>query len=296
MNPLDCPIPIHGQLIDCGFVQLGYFKVIFLGIVQGVTELFPVSSTAHLKVVPSLLGWADPGTPFTGAVQLASFFAVMLYFKKEISNIIYKTVLSVKTKNFHSFEFRLSLGIVLGSIPVGVAGLWLKSLLNAPHSPLRSLEVIGVACLVMGALFLIAEKKCKPVRQFQELTLKDCLLIGFSQVGALIPGVSRSGATITTGLFLGLQRETAAAFSFILGIPVIVAAGAKQIHEMHQAGLSAEGWSLLAVGLFTASLAAFAAVFGLMKYLEKRSTLIFAWYRLVLGAVLLLGSALGFLF
>ncbi|WP_397600432.1 undecaprenyl-diphosphate phosphatase [Silvanigrella sp.] len=287
-----CPVPVHGQLIDCGFVDLGYFKIIILGIVQGITELLPISSTAHLRIVPSFLGWNDPGTPFTGAVQLASFFAVMIYFRKEIYNIFIGTLKSIKTRDFSSTEFRLGIGIIIGTIPVGIMGLMLKSVLNAPNSPLRSLYVIGVACIVMGGLFIIAEKVCKHERDFSKLTFKDCLIVGLSQVAALIPGVSRSGATISAGLFLGLKRETAAAFSFILGVPVIVAAGLKQIHEMHNAGLTSHGWSVLFVGIATASVAAFLAVFGLMKYLEQRSTLIFAWYRLALGVILIVCASL----
>ncbi len=290
-----CPIPVHGQLIDCGFVDLGYFKIIILGIVQGITELLPISSTAHLRIVPAFLGWHDPGTPFTGAVQLASFFAVMIYFRKEIFNIFFGTLKSIKNKDYSSTEFRLGMGIIIGTIPVGIMGLLLKSTLNSPNSPLRSLYVIGIACIIMGALFIIAEKICRHERDFSKLTFKDCILVGLSQVAALIPGVSRSGATISAGLFLGLKRETAAAFSFILGVPVIVAAGLKQIHEMYNAGLTAHGWSVLTVGIVTASIAAFLAVFGLMKYLEQRSTLIFAWYRLALGFILIIGASMGWI-
>lgn len=292
---LACPVPVHGQLIDCGFVDLGYFKIIILGIIQGITELLPISSTAHLRIVPAFLGWQDPGTPFTGAVQLASFFAVMIYFRKEIFNIFNGTLKSIKNKDYSSTEFRLGIGIIIGTIPVGIMGLILKSVLNSPNSPLRSLYVIGVACIVMGALFIIAEKVCKHERDLSKLTFKDCIIVGLSQVAALIPGVSRSGATISAGLFLGLKRETAAAFSFILGVPVIVAAGLKQIHEMYNASMTAQGWSILTVGIITASIAAFLAVFGLMKYLEQRSTLIFAWYRLTLGFILLIGANLGWI-
>jgi len=290
-----CPIPVHGQLIDCGFVDLGYFKVMILGIVQGITELLPISSTAHLRIIPAFLGWQDPGTPFTGAVQLASFFAVMIYFRTEITKIFLGFFQALKQKNFSSVEFRLALGIILGTVPVGLAGLLLKPILNAPGSPLRSLYVIGAACLFMGLLFLLAERYSKHVRSLEQLTFRDCLWVGLFQVGALIPGVSRSGATITAGLFLGMKREVAAAFSFILGVPVIVLAGLKEIHEMHSAGLSSYGWQVLFVGLMTASIAAFFAVFGLMKYLEHRSTLIFAWYRFVLGGVLIVGAAMGWL-
>lgn len=292
---IHCPMPVHGHAIDCGFVDLGYLKIIILGIVQGITELLPISSTAHLRIVPSLLGWHDPGTPFTGAVQLASFFAVMIYFRKEIARILFGFFAATKEKKWQSPDFKIGAGLVVGSIPVGVCGLLLKPILNQPQTPLRSIYVVGAACVIMGLLLLWVEKVSQKKRDFSQLTLKDGVLVGVAQATALIPGVSRSGATLTAGLFLGMTRETAAAFSFILGVPVIVAAGLKEIHELYSAHLSAYGWNLLGVGLLTASVAAFAAVYALMKYLETRSTHIFAWYRVALGLILLAGAGLGWL-
>ena len=290
-----CPIPVHGQAIDCGFVMLGYFKIIILGIVQGITELLPISSTAHMRIVPSLLGWADPGTPFSGAAQLASFFAVMLYFKKELQSIVVDTTKSILQKNFSSHSFKLGVGIILGTIPVCVAGLLLKSILNAPASPLRSIYVIGAASFFMGALLVVCEKTTKPTREYSEITIKDAVLIGIAQMFALIPGVSRSGSTLTAGLFLGLKRETAAAFSFILGVPVITLAGVHEIYVLYKAGLSTHGFEILFAGIATASVSAFIAVFGLLRYLEKHSTYVFAWYRMLLGVGLIVGALMGYL-
>lgn len=290
-----CPVSVHGHPVDCGFVDLGYLKIVVLGIVQGITELLPISSTAHLRIVPSLLGWQDPGTPFTGAVQLASFFAVMIYFRKEIGRILFGSLDAVKEKKWHSPDFKIGVGLIVGTIPVGICGLLFKSMLNRPQTPLRSIYVVGAACVIMGLLLLWVEKIAQKKRDFSQLTLKDGVLVGVAQVGALIPGVSRSGATLTAGLFLGMTRETAAAFSFILGVPVILAAGLKEIHELYLAGLNAHGWNVLGVGLLTASVAAFVAVYALMKYLETRSTHLFAWYRVALGIVLLMGASLGWL-
>lgn len=290
-----CPLPVHGHPVDCGFVDLGYFKVMILGIVQGITELLPISSTAHLRIVPSLLGWHDPGTPFTGAAQLASFFAVMLYFRKEIWNIVSGTWNSIQKKDFSSFDFKLGMGICIATIPVAVLGLLFAPLLNRPGNVMRSLYVIGFASFVMGLLLIFAEKYTKRIRDFQQLTIKDSVIVGMAQAFALIPGVSRSGSTLTAGLFLGMKRETAAAFSFILGLPVIVAAGAKEILELHRAGLDAHGWNVLAVGIGTASVAAFLAVFSLMSYLETKSTHLFAWYRVCMGITLIAGAYFGWL-
>ncbi len=292
---LFCPIPVHDHLVDCGFVQLGYLKIILLGVIQGITELLPISSTAHMRIVPSLLGWTDPGTPFSGAAQLASFFAVMLYFKKEIFSIIAGFFQSLKEKNYSNHQFKLGLGIIIGTIPVGIAGLLLKSILNTPGTPLRSIYVIGSACVVMGSLLIYCEKFCAFKRDLSEITIKDAFLVGVAQMFALIPGVSRSGSTLTAGLMLGMKRETAAAFSFILGVPVITLAGLKEVHELYKAGLSTHGWSILIVGLVTASIAAFVAVFSLLRYLEKHTTTIFAWYRILLGVALIAGASLGYL-
>jgi len=290
-----CPIPVHGHFVDCGFVQLGYFKIIILGILQGITELLPISSTAHLRIVPSFLNWNDPGTPFTGAAQLASFFAVMIYFKKEICDIFLGSFRAFKTKNYTSPEFKLGMGILIACLPVGICGVLFAHILNTPGTSFRSIYVIGIASVVMGLLLIVAEKKDSFTRDFQHLTFRDCIFVGLAQALALIPGVSRSGSTLTAGLFLGLKRETAAAFSFILGVPVIVAAGLKEIYELNRAGLSAHGWSVLTVGLITASVAAFLAVFSLMSFLKEHSTYLFAWYRLALGLLLITGAAYGWL-
>lgn len=290
-----CPIPVHGHPVDCGFVHLGYFKIFILGIIQGITELLPISSTAHLRIIPAFLGWNDPGTPFTGAAQLASFFAVMVYFRKEIGNIFFGTLTSIKEKNYSSQDFKLGIGILIATLPVGICGLLFAHILNTPGSFIRSIYVVGGASVVMGALLIVAEKSSKFTRNFDELSLKDCIVVGIAQAFALIPGVSRSGSTLTAGLFLGLKRETAAAFSFILGVPVIVAAGLKEIHELYKAGLDAHGWAVLSVGIGTASVAAFLAVFTLMTYLEQRTTYLFAWYRLSLGIVLITFAAAGWL-
>jgi undecaprenyl-diphosphatase len=290
-----CPIPVHGQPIDCGFVLLGYFKIIILGIVQGITELLPISSTAHMRIVPSILGWADPGTPFSGAAQVASFLAVIVYFKKEISSIFFAFMNSLVKKETSSHPFKMGVGIILGTIPVCVAGLLLKSILNAPASPLRSIYVIGSASFVMGLLLIVCEKFAKPTREYEQITIRDAIWVGIAQMFALIPGVSRSGATLTAGLFLGMKRETAAAFSFILGVPVITLAGLHQIVVLYHAGLDTHGFLLLAVGILTASVSAFVAVFSLLRYLEKHSTYLFAWYRMLMGIGLLIGAYLGLL-
>lgn len=138
------------ETIDLGFVQLGWFKVLILGIVQGITELLPISSTAHMRIVPSLLGWPDPGSAFSAAMQMASLGAVLSYFWKDIKSLVGGTVRSIADGNYQSRDLQLTLGLIIGTLPLGILGLLLKRTLNAPNSPLRGLVVIGVASIVMS--------------------------------------------------------------------------------------------------------------------------------------------------
>lgn len=281
--------------VDMGFVQLGWFKVVVLGIVQGITELLPISSTAHLRIVPALLGWPDPGSAFSAAMQLASLAAVITYFWKDIQHLVGGMVRAVAERDFQSRGFKLPLGLLVGTVPIAIAGLLLKKTLNACNSPFRGLMVIGIASIIMSLLLALAEKRGTRARGFTQLSLEDGIWVGIAQAFALIPGVSRSGSTLTAGLFLGMHRETAAKFSFLLGLPAVVLAGALEIHTLLKAGLDFNGWGILLAGLASASISAFAAIYGLLNYLEKQSTWIFVWYRLAMGLFLIVGSVKGFL-
>jgi undecaprenyl-diphosphatase len=269
--------------VDLGFTELSWLQMAVLGVIQGITELLPISSTAHLRVIPGILGWRDPGSAFSAAMQLASFAAVLVYFRKDIGTLGGATLRAVGARNFASADFRVVLGILLGTIPLIVTGLLLKPLLNGCHSPLRGLLVIGFASIVMSILLGIAEKTARHQRTFAQITLKDGLIVGVAQALSFIPGVSRSGSTLTAGLFCGMERETAARFSFLLGLPAVTLAGLYELRVLFKAGLSSEGWITLGVGLLFASVTAFAAIYGLLRYLERRSTWIFVWYRLIFG-------------
>ena len=281
----------HG--VDTGFVTLGYTKVAVLGIVQGITELLPISSTAHMRVVPALFGWQDPGSGFSAAMQLAALAAVVSYFWGDIRQLTTRSLLAVARREFNDRHLRLSIWIVLATIPIGVAGLALAKILNTCNSPLRSLSVIGWACVVMAILLGIAEVFARHKRTIDNVSFADTMIVGIAQVGALIPGVSRSGSTLTAALALGFKREEAARFSFLLGLPAIVLAGFKELWEIHQAHLNAHGWSILIVGLLVASVSAFVAIWGLMRVLERFSAWPFAIYRGMLGVLLLVGISIG---
>jgi undecaprenyl-diphosphatase len=281
--------------IDTGFVALGYAKVAVLGVVQGITELMPISSTAHMRIVPALFGWQDPGSAFSAAMQLAALAAVISYFWRDVRDLVFGSLSAIARRDYYDRSFVLAVGIVIGTIPIGVAGLALAKTLNTCGSPLRGLVVVGLACLVMAALLAIAEVTARHQRPFERVGLLDCLIVGIAQVGALIPGVSRSGSTLTAALFLGFRREEAARFSFLLGLPAIALAGLKELAELRHAGLDTHGWLVLAVGLVVASLSAFVAIWGLLRILERFSAWPFVVYRAFIGVVLLIGVATGWL-
>jgi undecaprenyl-diphosphatase len=281
--------------VDTGFVGLGFAKVALLGVVQGITELLPISSTAHMRIVPAVLGWTDPGAAFSAAMQLAALFAVVSYFWADVAGVAVGSVRAAVQRRFDDANLRLAVWIVLATVPIGVAGLALAPLLNACGSPLRSIWVIGAACLLMAALLGLAEARARHVRTVAGAGLIDALLVGLAQVGALIPGVSRSGSTLTAALGLGFKREEAARFSFLLGIPAIALAGLKELWELHKVHLSSHGWAVLGVGIAVGAISSLVTIWGLMRYLERASAWPFVIYRAVLGVLLLGGAAAGLL-
>jgi len=283
------------QGLDTGFIELGYAKVAALGVVQGISELLPISSTAHMRIVPALLGWRDPGSAFSAAMQMAALAAVISYFWSDIAGLAGGSVRAIARRDFRDWHFRFTSWIALATVPLVIFGLLLSKTLNTCGSPLRSLYVIGAACIVMSVLLALAELFCAHKRTMNNVSLKDAMLVGLAQVGALIPGVSRSGSTLTAALFLDLKREEAARFSFLLGLPAIFLAGVKEFHELYKAQLPLDGWLILGVGLVVASISAFVAIWSLMKYLERFSSWIFVGYRFLMGIVLIAGMYLGWL-
>jgi undecaprenyl-diphosphatase len=281
--------------IDIGFASLNYAQIGFLGVVQGITELLPISSTAHMCIVPALLGWTDPGSAFSAIMQLAALAAVLSYFAKDVRALLTGSVLAVQQRDFQSPPFRMFIAILLATIPIGVAGLLLSSMLNACNTQIRSLQVIAIASIVMAALLAISELTCKHVRRMEQMRLRDALWVGLAQVGALIPGVSRSGSTLTGAMFLNFRREDAAQFSFLLGLPAIALAGLKELLVLWHAHIPLDAWLHLLLGLVVGSASAFAAIWGLMKFLERFSTWIFVVYRGLLGIILLFALNAGWL-
>jgi undecaprenyl-diphosphatase len=268
------------------------FQAIILGMVQGLTEFIPISSTAHLKVVPEVLQWGDPGVAFTAVIQLGSIAAVLWYFWSDLVQVTMGAVRALQSGDYRSQEFRMALGIGLGTLPIVFFGLLIKFAFSEFYeSTVRSLSVIAVVSIVMGSLLGLAERICQHQRNFGDLTTQDGMVMGLAQALALVPGVSRSGSTITAGMFMGLERATAARFSFLLGIPAITLAGLVElkgaISEM--AGV---GWMPLVAGLISAAIFSYMAIAWLIRYLQTQNTWVFIWYRIVFGIAIL--AAIGF--
>jgi len=277
-----------------GMSQLNLFQAVILGMVQGLTEFLPISSTAHLKVIPVALGWGDPGVTFTAIIQLGSIAAVLWYFWGDLTQITTGMIKAIRKSDYQSNEFRMALGIGLGSIPIVFFGLLIKVLIpDFDNSPLRSMTAIAIASIVMALLLALAEKIGNQKRNFDELKAKDGVLMGFAQALALIPGVSRSGSTITAGLFMNLQRATAARFSFLLGIPAITLAGLVELKDVVELGVAGDEILVLLVGVISSAVFSYGAIAWLIRYLQQRDTWVFVWYRLAFGVVILGAIFLG---
>ncbi len=273
------------------------WEAFVLGIVQGLTEFLPISSTAHLKVVPVLLGWGDPGVAYTAVIQLGSIAAVLWYFWQDIVQILTGASKALVQGEYEDQNFRIALGIALGTLPILVCGLFIKALIpDFDNSPLRSMGAIAVASIVMSLLLGLAEQIGKRERDFNKLGVQDGIVMGLAQALALIPGVSRSGSTLTGGLLLlRLERPVAARFSFLLGIPAITLAGLVELKDALEQGLSESGLLPLLVGVLSAAFFSYLAIAWLLRFLQTQSTWVVVWYRLVFGVVILGAIATGIL-
>jgi undecaprenyl-diphosphatase len=249
---------------------------------QGLLEFLPISSSAHLILVPAVLGWQDQGLAFDVAVHVGTLLAVVIYFRRELASILRDWFKSLATRREVTQNAVLGWGMIIGTLPVGVAGLlakdWVETLLRSPL-------VIAAATIVFGGLLWLAQVLGSQRRGLDRLTWQDALVIGLFQAVALIPGTSRSGITLTGGLLLGLERAAAARFSFLLSIPVIFLAGGIKAMDLLQAETA--DWYALALGIAVSGISAYGCIGWFLRFLERVGTFPFVLYRLVLGAVLL---------
>ena len=272
---------------------MDYLQAVILGIVEGLTEFLPVSSTGHLTIAEQLLGLQvdDPAvTGFTAVIQMGAIAAVVLYFFGDIWRIARAWVLGlVKPEYRGKFDHRMGWFVIAGSIPIGIVGILAKDLITGP---LRSLWVVAVALIAWSAVMLLAERSARQNRDERSLSIRDVIVVGLVQCVALVPGVSRSGATISAGLFRGLDRVTATRLSFFLSIPALVAAG---IFELKDALGGDIGLGQTIVGTLVSFVVAYASIAWLLRFVAHHSIGRFVPYRVGLGLLLIVALSAGWL-
>lgn len=254
---------------------------IIFGAIQGLGEFLPISSTAHLVLVPYFTGWVDPGLSFDIALHVGTLVAVLTFFYKDWINIFTSAFINLKKDGVKSFQKELLFLLIIGTIPGVFFGLLFE---DKAETIFRSPLIIASALIAAGALLYWADKKYKGDKELKDVTLKDSLLIGLFQAIAIIPGVSRSGITITAGLFKGFNRANAARFSFLLSTPIIMGSAILKLPELINTGINIS----LVTGIMASAISGYLAIKYLLKFLEKYGYEIFFWYRLVLGLVIVL--------
>jgi undecaprenyl-diphosphatase len=263
---------------------MSLLEAIVLGLVQGLTEFLPISSTAHLKIVPKLLGWEDPGAAYSAVIQLGTVAAVLVYFARDLVRLTKAFVAGLVARApFATEDSRLAWFVGLGTIPIGLLGLLFK---KSIEGNLRSLYVIATSLILLAIVLFVVERVAPHKRTLSQMTLKDGLIIGGWQALALIPGSSRSGTTITGGLSLGFTREAAARYSFLLSIPATTLAGVFELKHLMEAA-ARPSTTALAVGTVVSFVTGMAAIAGLLSFLRTRSMLVFVIYRIALGLALI---------
>ena len=256
-----------------------------LGIVQGLTEFIPVSSTAHLVIFPQLLGWQDPGLAFDVILHLGTLTGVVVFFWRDYWHMLQEMFSWNKLNSPGDSMGRLGWLIVIGTIPAGIMGIIFK---DKVETTLRSPQTIAISLIVFALILWWSDAKSRKIRKLRHMNLMDAIFIGCAQAIALIPGVSRSGITITAGLVRSLEREGAARFAFLLSTPVILGGGILGLKDLYMSGLYREALVPLSVGFVTSAVSGFMAIKYLLSYLSKRNVNVFVYYRIILGIILLL--------
>jgi len=267
-------------------------QAVLLGILQGLTEFLPISSSAHLRIVPDLLGWGDPGAAFTAVIQIGTELAVLIYFRHDLWRIGSTWVRSLYRPEYRGqLDARMGWFIIIGSLPIVILGILLKDTIEEDF---RSLWIIGTTLIVLGLILGIADRVSADRLRIKDMRLRDAVLMGLAQSCALVPGVSRSGATISMGRFLGYEREAATRYAFLLAIPAVVGAGLFELKEIPN-GDNSYGWGPTIVATVVSFLIGYAAIAWLLRYVTTHSYLPFVIYRVVLGTLTLSLAAAGVL-
>jgi undecaprenyl-diphosphatase len=268
------------------------FQSIVLGIVQGLTEFLPISSSAHLRIVPAILGWEDPGAAFTAVCQLGTEAAVLIYFRAELWAIATKWVRALRDKRLRPDpDVRIGWFLIVATIPIGILGFIFR---NDIETGARNMWLICTVLIVFALVLGYADRVGRHERDIEQLSMRDGVLIGLAQSFSLIPGVSRSGATMSAGLLLGLQRPAAARFSFLLAVPAVVASGLFELKDVitgDERSTTPLGFVLVATAV--AFVVGYAAIAWLLRYLAHHSVRLFVVYRIVVGSAVLALVATG---
>jgi undecaprenyl-diphosphatase len=262
------------------------WKAVVLGIVEGLTEFLPVSSTGHLTITEKLLHLKvddQAVTGFTAVIQVGAIIAAVIYFFRDIARIVVGFFRGLVNREARGFDYRFGWYVILGSLPIGVLGLGAKHLITGP---LRSLWVVAAALIVWSGVMVLAERVTRQSRGEKDVTWRDALIIGLAQCIALVPGVSRSGATISVGLLRDLDRVTATRLSFFLGIPALAAAGLYELKDALKG--NSVGVPALAVGTAVSFVVAYATIAWLLRFVVRHSIVTFVWYRVTIGVLLLI--------
>jgi undecaprenyl-diphosphatase len=262
---------------------MGWFEAMVLGLVQGLTEFLPISSSAHLRITAALAGWDDPGAAFTAVTQIGTELAVILYFSKKIGQILVAWFFSLYKKEWRGHpDARLGWLIIVGSLPIVVLGLLLQN--DIDHT-FRDLRLTATMLIVFGIILLIADRVGRQKRTLDELTVKDGLGFGLAQALALIPGVSRSGGTTSAGLLMGYTRAEAAEYSFLLALPAVFGSGLYKLTDIGKNGETAQ-WGPTILATIIAFAVGYVVIAWLMAFIKTRSFVPFVIYRLALGVLL----------
>ncbi|MDP3969477.1 MAG: undecaprenyl-diphosphate phosphatase [Nocardioides sp.] len=272
--------------------MLDFLKAVVLGALQGLTEFLPISSSAHLRIFPELFGWGDPGAAFTAVVQIGTELAVVIYFRNDIWRIGNAWVRSVfRPEHRGTFDSRMGWFIIVGSLPIVILGITLKDVIERDF---RNLWIIGTTLIVLGIVLGIADRVGSTEKTIERMTLRSAVLMGLAQALALVPGVSRSGATISMGRLLGFDREAATRFAFLLAIPAVVGAGLFQLPEI-PGGENAYGVVPTLVATVVSFVVGYAAIAWLLRYVTTHSYAPFVIYRIALGGMVLVLLSTGVL-
>jgi undecaprenyl-diphosphatase len=270
---------------------IGWFEAIVLGIVQGLTEFLPISSSAHVLIVSQLFGWEDPGAAFTAVTQIGTETAVIIYFRKDIWRIVSTWTRSLFTAELRSsIDARMGWYVILGTIPIGILGFTFQDQIETVA---RNLWLVACTLIGFGIILGIADRVGRKVKTLDDLTLRDGVLYGLAQSLALIPGVSRSGATISGGLFLGYDRAAATRYAFLLAIPAVMASGLFEATKI--ADEEVVSWGPTIVATVIAFAVGYAVIAWLIRYITTNSYLPFVIYRIALGILMLILLATGVL-